>query len=144
MISGYLCLQAMLLSACCPRCQDHHGKSLSLGNTVLIRASAEEAHFTIPSLKVKQDHVNLSKRLFVLYFFVLGSFLGLCFTCKNVGIVKFQESFIKILPCTFLLRLTSLFREEPGMTVEVKHRDRAGRDIIGNSQCFSVGPGQEA
>lgn len=31
MISGYLCLRAVLLSGRCPQCQDHHGKSIPMG-----------------------------------------------------------------------------------------------------------------
>lgn len=50
MISVYLCLWAMLLSACCPQCQDHHGKSIPAGNTADQDLICESSfHYSISS-----------------------------------------------------------------------------------------------
>lgn len=50
MISVYLCSWAMLLSACCPQCQDHHGKSIPAGNTADQDLICESSfHYSISS-----------------------------------------------------------------------------------------------
>lgn len=56
-ISGYLCVQAMMLSPCCPWYQDHHGKSFSMG---IITASTWEAHFLRSNGFNELTHLQIS------------------------------------------------------------------------------------
>lgn len=98
MILVYLCLWATLLSACCLQCQDHHGKSLPMGNTTDQGLNCESSFSDFissgqtgpselrPEVSLKRKKTNKNST-------EVWVFLGL--TCQNVGIVTSRTSFIR-------------------------------------------------